>query len=220
VKFIGPPSSGSIAATVFSRNRGGQYTRARSHPSQPAGSGRPATVRANLTTASQTWATISAPQQRAWDVYAKAHPVTDSLGQLITLTGQMAFIRNACNRLNMGALLSTTPPSDSRVFRALPFGFTVTGGGSILVTPAGNGGLTDNLLISMGKPTTTGRRAWFAWEQIVVQPGNSNALYDATGNYTIFFPSPVSGQRIFCRVIPVSQFGVRGLSLQQFADMP
>jgi hypothetical protein len=178
------------------------------------------TVQGYLTTASSTWATLTPAEMAAWDDYGKLHPRTDSLGQTYRMTGQQAFISNAFNRLNMGALLSTTPPTVTTVFRALPFTFTITPFLNLNVTPAGNGGLTDGLLISMGPPTSAGRRAWFQWEQVGEVAGNDASTTDWFGNYSIFFPTPLSGQRVFCRVIPVSAHGIRGVPLMTFADVP
>src|SRR6516162_7143681 len=107
MKFLGVPSSGSIAGTVFSHNRAGQYQRNRRAPVQPVGTGRRAFVRANFSAASTAWAALTAANQAAWIAFANSHPITDSLGQSITLTGQQMYVAVGAQLLNCGQTLPT-----------------------------------------------------------------------------------------------------------------
>ncbi len=101
--------SGSVGGTTFSRNRGGQYTRRRAIPTNPDTSAQQI-VRAILSTQSQQWADRSDAQRAAWESWASQNPITDVLGQSITLSGHMSYIKlNA--RLSLdGQTLLTLPP--------------------------------------------------------------------------------------------------------------
>ena len=83
--------SGSTGGTTYSRNKGGQYIRARAVPTQPRTTAQVA-QRSALGSASQLWASISAEARALWTSYAALIPRVDSLGQTIQLTGQQVFI--------------------------------------------------------------------------------------------------------------------------------
>lgn len=87
-------ASGSIGGTTFSHNRYGMYTRARRVPVNPNTSLQVA-ARQALADATQAWRDVlTAGQRAAWESYALASPVTNRLGQAITLTGQAAYVAN------------------------------------------------------------------------------------------------------------------------------
>ncbi len=85
-------TSGSIGGTTFSRNRGGQYIRRRAIPTNPDSIPQQ-TVRAILSEQSQAWADRTDAERDAWKNWAIQNPITDVLGQQITLTGHQAFIK-------------------------------------------------------------------------------------------------------------------------------
>jgi hypothetical protein len=94
--------SGSLGGQTASRNRGGQYLRMRSVPTNP-NTMYQQTVRNVMATLVQLWNDTLTPAQRsAWNAYAAAVPVTDSLGESINLTGQNWYIGNNTARVNAG----------------------------------------------------------------------------------------------------------------------
>ncbi len=84
--------SGSIAGTVFSRNRGGTYIRNRAIPTDPNTSAQQ-NVRAILASQSQSWADLTDAQRAAWENWASQNPVIDVLGASILLSGHQAFVQ-------------------------------------------------------------------------------------------------------------------------------
>lgn len=85
--------SGSMADVVFSHNKGGSYVRRRSVPTNP-NSSRQQLVRTSLANVSSSWSgNLEQGERDAWNVYAQTHPVTDNLGQEISLTGHQWFVR-------------------------------------------------------------------------------------------------------------------------------
>lgn len=95
-------ASGSLGGTVFSHNRGGQYVRQRSTPTDP-NTTRQQNVRAYFTSLSQRWTnTLTVAQRLGWGVYAASVPVINRLGEQVFLTGQNHYIRGNTPRLQLG----------------------------------------------------------------------------------------------------------------------
>jgi hypothetical protein len=114
----------SVGGTVFSRNAGGAYTRARVAPIN-RNTPKQTAVRASFAANSKLWSgTMTADERAAWTLFAAANPSVNVLGASIILSG-LAM----ANRLNqvlaqIGVPPILTPPSDLSV----PTLATVTGG--------------------------------------------------------------------------------------------
>jgi len=219
MKFLGPPSSGSIAGTTSSHNRAGQYTRNRRAPVQPVGTGRRAFIRAAFGASSSAYAALTASQQAAWASAADSHPITDALGQSIKLTAQQLYVAINTSLLNVSAAAVSAPPASFAVFSMGPFTFTAVSAGAITVTLAGAGAAADFALIAFS-PVMSGGRAFNAtyWQATHVA-GNSIIAYVATVAYHAQFGIPPVGTRIFCKATPVNQYGVTGVPVVQFATV-
>lgn len=213
MKFLGVPSSGSIAGTVFSHNRAGQYTRNRRAPVQPIGTGRRAFVRANLGLASGSWSSMSSPQQAAWISFAAAYPVTDSLGQSITLTGQQMFVRINASLLNLGQNISTTPPTTNVVpdVSDLAAAFSIATGLSVTFT---GGDPSDFVAVGLSAPLSGGTRFNKTFWQPLGGAGwtaaDSSPWTLTTAIYAAQFGVPTIGQRVFVKGTPVNAGGFNG----------
>lgn len=105
MKFTSPiitAGSGSIAGLTASRNKGGNYFRARAVPTNPNTTYQQA-VRTYMAGLVDDWTNaLTSTQRDGWAVYALNVPKLDALGNLIFLTGQQWYI--ACNlpRLQAG----------------------------------------------------------------------------------------------------------------------
>ncbi len=101
--------SGSVGGTTASRNRGGQYFRRRAIPTNPSSTAQQS-VRAILAAQSQAWSDLTAAQRASWELWASQNPVVNALGNQITLSGHMSFIRinSRLDLLDQPAL--TAPP--------------------------------------------------------------------------------------------------------------
>lgn len=110
---------GSIGGTVFSRNRFGNYIRARTTPVNPQ-STRQNVIRAAIMFLAPYWSgTLTQLQRDAWEVYAAAITRTNKLGGQIKLTGYNMFIRSNSIRMQSadsiiaaGPTVLTLPPGD------------------------------------------------------------------------------------------------------------
>jgi len=86
--------SGKIGGTVFARNRGGAYARSYAIPTRVTSDTAQA-IKAAFTAASRGYANLTAGQIAAWDQYGAENPVSNRIGQLITLKGQSWYV--GCN---------------------------------------------------------------------------------------------------------------------------
>lgn len=213
MKFLDVPQSGSIAGTTHSHNRAGQYTRNRRSPVQPIGSGRRAAVRAAFASASAGWSGLTNPQREAWNSFADSHPITDSLGQSVVLTGHQMYVRVTSTRANVGIALAVTPPadldlpdsSDASVAFSIATGISIddiTGDASALVA------------LGLSRPFSAGR----SFNKTFWQPPGADGIIAldslphavTTAVYAAEFGAPVAGQRVFFRLSPVSTDGWNG----------
>lgn len=101
--------SGSIGGTTFSRNRGGQYTRARAVPITSTTTFALA-AKARLATASASWQNLTSGERDSWQFWAQANPSINTLGNSIILTGQQAYVGNHTRMSLGGFTVLTSPP--------------------------------------------------------------------------------------------------------------
>lgn len=86
--------SGKVGGTVFARNRGGAYARSYAIPTRVT-TELAMLIKAAFTAASRGYANLTAAQIAAWDQYGAENPVSNRIGQLITLKGQSWYV--GCN---------------------------------------------------------------------------------------------------------------------------
>lgn len=96
-------ASGSIGGLTASRNRGGQYFRARAVPVNP-NSPQQQAIRGFVASLTSLWnGTLTAPQRDSWNQYALNVPLPDKLGEPRNVGGIAMYIRSNVPRLQ-GAL--------------------------------------------------------------------------------------------------------------------
>jgi len=211
-KILSQPTSGSLAGTTYSHNRAGQYMRNRRMPCQPVGTGRRGVVRAAFGAASGAWAALTGAVQAAWTAYAAGHPYVDSLGQSIKLTGHQMYVAINAMLINCGSAQSAAIPVTDTVYSAQFTAFTAVHAGVISLTPSGLGLVTDFLLLAFSAPQSGGRSFCKTFWQYGHVLGNSVTPVVLTTAYKAQFGDVTAGQRIFYRLTPVNQYGVRGTS--------
>lgn len=90
--------SGSIAGDTFSRNRYGNYVRARTKPVNP-NTARQIAVRSAIATLTTRWSqTLTGVQRTAWNLYADSVNMTNRLGETVHLSGFNHYIRSNVTR--------------------------------------------------------------------------------------------------------------------------
>lgn len=217
MKFLDVPQSGSLAGNTHSHNRAGQYKRNRRSPTQPVGTGRRAVQRNNFGTASSSYASLTFSEQAAWQAYADSHPITDSLGQSIKLTGHQMYVAVNSQLLNAGGSVSSVPPIDSTVFAIGVVTFTAVNAGAITLTLEGNGDAADYVLVAFSKPQSSGISFCKTFWQMKVAAGDLSTAQVVTTAYVAQFGVPPVGSRIFYKMTPVNQYGVTGVPVIGFA---
>lgn len=103
--------SGSIAGTVYARNRFGNYTRPRTKPVNPK-SQRQTAIRTIMMFLSEQWreSPMTDAIRLAWQVYADSVNWQNRLGEQVTLTNFNMFIRGNAALLSAGGSLVTAAP--------------------------------------------------------------------------------------------------------------
>jgi hypothetical protein len=102
--------SGSIKGITFSKNRGGQYVKGRSSPTNP-NTTQQQTIRTILSDLSNLWVnTLSQADRNKWADYAANVPVTNRLGDSINLSGINMYVRCNSPRIQAGFARVDTAP--------------------------------------------------------------------------------------------------------------
>ena len=212
MKILDIPRSGSYAGVTSSHNRAGQYVRNRRTPTN-APTARRTAVRTAFAAAASGYATLTPTEQASWIAAAAGHPITDSLGQTITLTGQQLYVSVNTALANAGGSTTTTPPSDFSVFDVSGDTGTFGVAAGVELTLTGLGTADDFLLVAFSKPQSGGVRFNKTFSQQSVQAGNATTFTLTTAAYSLIFGTPVAGQTVFVKLTPVSEAGVTGTPL-------
>jgi len=153
---LGLTMSGSSGGCTASRNRGGQYFRRRSIPTNP-NTTEQQTVRSAMTTLVAAWGALTAPQRAAWDTYATNTPGVDSLGQALVLTGQQSYIRCNTARIAAGESVVDTAPIVFNRGEPVTSLTDLDVAGSTTAGIAGGASDDGQLLVYVGRPVSVGR---------------------------------------------------------------
>jgi hypothetical protein len=128
----------SVGGTVFSRNLGGAYTRARVAPVN-RNSPKQTAVRANFAANSKLWSgTMTAAQRLAWQFFAASNPLVNVLGASIIVSG-LSMAQKLNQRLvQIGKPPILNPPLNLNV-PAMPgvFGVVAASGAGTIVVSTG-----------------------------------------------------------------------------------
>lgn len=150
VKGVFTNISGSIGGVTGSRNKGGQYLRARTTPVNP-NSAAQQQARTRFTDANEAWATLSVARKESWDGFSEIQTATNRLGDPITLSGQNAFIGSYSSLEAAGITPALDPPAPNTQppsYLIPEFVFEFAGDiNAITPFPAGTLGAGDRLLI-------------------------------------------------------------------------
>lgn len=163
-------ASGSLAGTVFSHNRGGQYMRNRSIPTNPS-TARQASVREALSTLVYAWSnTLSEAQRTAWTAYADNTPVLNRLGDSIRLTGQQMFVRCGTVRLQAGLSAPTDGPTTPGLAESpnIIVSDVFTGGQGVVSGTVPGAGTSGAVSLYMGRPVGAARSPVHVPERYVI----------------------------------------------------
>lgn len=108
----------SIGGATASKNRAGNYFRARIAPVQPRTPAQQ-TVRANLSAFAASWRGLTASQIAGWNALAKSITKKSSLGQSYNPSGEQLYVGNNQVLANSELGPVTDPPTSAFTFEAL-----------------------------------------------------------------------------------------------------
>lgn len=152
---------GSVGGATFSANKGGQYVRRRSMPTNPNTAAQQAR-RSTLSLLSISWGLITEANRTSWNTYAANTPVVDSLGQTINLTGFQWYVgTNSLRALASLSFITTAPSTGGLSDLTQPTSIAISAGTQFLTATlsAGDTWATTGdgvLLIQMSRPLSPG----------------------------------------------------------------
>ena len=113
-------ASGSVGGQVFSRNRYGNYVRARTRPVNGQ-TERQLAARLRMSGLVERWSTVLDDEQRdGWNQYGAAISMVNRLGETIKLAGFNHYLRSNSPRLLVGAEVVDDPPVEATLPGADP----------------------------------------------------------------------------------------------------
>lgn len=142
VKYAGGigQMSGRIAGNVFSHNKGGNYVRVGTIPTNPR-TARQTVIRAAMAFLTDRWAnTLTAGQRTAWNLYASNVTVLNRLGESINLSGFNHYIRSNIIRKQVALAIIDDGPVVFEIPAQDPtYAITATEAGQTISTTFDNG---------------------------------------------------------------------------------
>lgn len=134
-----------IGGHVASKNKGGNYLKTKSTPTNPQTAAQSA-VRSAFGALAQSWRGLTAAQRASWNSGASNFPYTDIFGDSKVLSGFGLFMQLNGNLNAVGATLLTTCPSPASVDSITSLTFENDGGSFSLASvptavPAGYAGV-------------------------------------------------------------------------------
>jgi hypothetical protein len=199
MKFLGPPSSGSINFETFSRNRYGQYCRNRSTPVNPS------TVvqlvqRARLVSNAAAWRTLTDAQRAGWLSLGMMMSRTDALGQVYTLNGFGAYCSVNQNKLDAGDATVAGAPALAVPVGLLTVTVTLTAAAFSIAYTATPLAAGTRLFIWASPQRSAGRFFENDYRLIAVTAAAAASPAVILTAYTAKFGVPVVGNRIFMKL--------------------
>lgn len=147
---------GRIGDNVFSHNKGGDYVRMGTKPTNP-NTERQQTTRTFLGTFASGWAnTLTQAQRDAWDTYAETHPVKNSLGQDVYISGLAWYVSCNTRLIDAGDLAVTDPPVDSAPGALYTLSVDLSAANTLDCTFTPALGADERLQVWVSQPVTAG----------------------------------------------------------------
>lgn len=203
-------ASGKLNGVVASRNRGGQYLKQFTTPTDPATANQ-AVLRTAIANAHTAWSALTSRQRQEWQDYSIAHPRANRIGQPHPIGGYAEFVRRYVPRdqirqtLAAGLVVGTGVPAGFYDFDTAPTAEVNAGGNRLLVTWTASAWTTEansGFYVQMWGPLA----ATINWHRSPLRlvgfvPGN--AFAPPTSPSTINIPAamqPASGQGVAWRI--------------------
>ena len=210
--------SGKIAATIFTRNRGGNVIRNRRTPINRR-SVLQSVRRQGLGNLASSWRGITQAQRDSWNSAVSNYPYQNSLGETKFLSGEQLYVQFNQNLLLIGqATIVTAPAPFAFATFTLSLSGTAVPALSLVFTPTPLTALnyfnifaTPNLSPGIGSPNASKFRYLET-----VDPADTSPV-DILTSFQNSFGDPVDEQKIFVEIRPVGSNGQGGTPLRASA---
>lgn len=196
MKYLGNPSSGSQAGTTASRNSFGQYLRTRATPVNPS-SPQQLVLRARMATNAAGWRALTDTQRSGWKALGLNISRSDSLGQVYTLNGFMAYCSVNNNNLAAGDPIVAAAPAIVTPPSLLTAVITMTAAVlsvAYTTTPLATG---SRLFTYISPQKSAGRSFNGDYRLIAVSAAAAISPSDVFAPYVARLGTPVVGNRVF-----------------------
>jgi len=196
MKVLTLPQSGSMAGQTASRNRFGQYLRARAIPVNPSSAAQ-GLVRARMTTNSTAWRALTSAQRAGWNDLGLSMTRSDSLGQSYNLQGNQAYASVNNNRLLQGLAVVPDAPAVATPVNIISATITLTAASlsiAYLATPLA---AATYLAVFASPQRSAGRNFEGDFRFIKLSTAAQASPLVALTEYTAKFGVPIVGNRIF-----------------------
>lgn len=198
---------GKISGNVYSKNKGGAYSRVRVVPSNPKSIAQSA-VRAVFTALSQAWRGLTAVQRLSWNQGVGNYPKKNSLGDSHNLSGNSLFVSLNKNLADVGiAQISTCPAPDAVESVEVLTAIADNSSQSLVVTLTGAVPANTSLKV-MASPTVSAgvNSIGTKMRQIASFPNAHAAALTLTTVYLAKFGTiGAAGSKIFVELVPVNE---------------
>lgn len=191
---------GKLNGTVFSKNRGGSYTRTKVTPSNPQTSYQ-TVVRQRLAAFSAGFRALTAAQILAWNNAVSDFLGTNVFGDTVTPTGLQLYVKLNSNLAAIGAAAISDPPSPTALSPLTASINTLTN--AAFTAALGAISIDETYIIEATSPVSPGRtflKNEFRVITTVAGTGVAIAAQNIFAAYSAKFGAPVTGQRVGLRV--------------------
>lgn len=179
VKGIFTSISGSIGGTTASHNKGGQYLRARTIPTNPNTLAQQ-NARTSLTMANEAWSALAQDQRDLWNAYAQIQTWSNAMGDAIQLSGQQHFVGSYTVSMAAAQETPIEPPIPNTRPAAPQFVTPVYDGGTFNTNIGNPQGLLDKIIFGIGRAISPGQLYYKGpYTNVLIAPANAPThLYD------------------------------------------
>lgn len=208
---------GKISGNVYSKNKGGAYSRVRVVPVNPRSAAQSA-VRAIFTVLSQAWKGLSDPERQSWRAAVGGFPVKNSLGDSHNLSGNALYV--ALNKnladVNLPAMAEAPTPQPVDTVEVLT-AVADNSSQSLVITLAAVLPADTSLKIFLSNAVSAGVASIGSkMRQIDYRNSGDAALMTLTTEYLAKFGTIGQvGDKMFYELVPVSEVsGQLGASIR------
>jgi hypothetical protein len=203
MKYISPLFSdarASVGGATFSKNRGGNYVRAKVAPVQPRSTAQQE-ARANLSTLSAMWKGLTQTQIAGWNSLASSITLKDSLGNSYKPTGAQLYVGNNRNLSDIDETTVDDAPAASPSFADVtPLAGSAAAGTPAFTITTNTGAAPDGFVFLVrATPQLSPGKSYFGKSRYRLIGHFADTAYaslNVLDDYTARFGALVEGQQI------------------------